>query len=65
MNLCVFLSLYQEIKLQYNVTENSIVNVKILEDFVTRCLLIVSKHFISQLNCDAENVVINPENTFT
>ena len=63
MNLCVFLFLYQEIKLQYHITENSIVNVKILEDFITRCLLIVSKHLVSQLNCGAENMLINPENT--
>jgi len=63
MNLCVFLSLYQELKLRYHVTENSIVNVKILEDFITRCFLIVSKHLVSQLNCDAKNVLINPGNT--
>jgi len=56
MNLCIFFSLYQEIKLRH-VTENSIVNVKILDDFVTKCLLIISKHLVSQLNYDAENVI--------
>jgi len=64
MNLGVFFYLYQEIELRYYVTENSIVNVKILEDFITRCkLLIVSKHLVSQLNGDAENVLINRGNT--